>query len=103
MATENQAFTSPDTEIDAVKIRPGFEICEVIAVWAELPEALRRAILAIVRTFTKDLSTGECRQASKGRASREAAKLARSAPSGSETDCGQVDVVEKNGGGKECR
>jgi len=88
---EHEALTSAYVPLDAPKTRPGFEICEVIQAWAKLPEALRAAILAIVRSYTKDLSTVECRQASSGRASREAAKLARSAPSGSETDCGQVE------------
>ena len=93
--SEHQGLTRDDTQRDTHKIRPSFEICEVIEAWAQLPEALRAAVLAIVPTHTKDLSTVECLQASSGRASRGAAKLARSAPSGSETDCGQVEKARE--------
>ena len=35
----------------------GFEVCEVLAAWPDLPEALRAAVLAIIRTHRRDLST----------------------------------------------
>lgn len=36
--------------------REGFEICEILAAWPSLPEALRAAVMAIVRTHGEDLS-----------------------------------------------
>jgi hypothetical protein len=68
---EHEALTSADAPLDAPKIRRGFEICEVIAAWPELPEALRAAVLAIVRTHAKDSSTVERRQTSNGREAGE--------------------------------
>ena len=95
--SENQALALPDTQIDTQKIRNGFEICEVIQVWPRLPDALRAAILAIIRTHEKDLSIAVCREALTGRASPEGTKLARSALSGRETGCGQVDPGQGGG------
>ena len=97
-ATESQTVASPDTQIDAQKPRHGFEICEVIEAWSELPEPLRAAVLAIIRSHKGELSTVERRQPSNGRASREAAMLARSALSGSETDCGQLEERDTRAG-----
>ena len=70
--------------------REGFDVCEVIAAWPEIPSACRTGILALVRAYQCDLSTVEGREALTGRPSREAANLGRSALSGRETDCGQV-------------
>jgi hypothetical protein len=47
---EDEALTAAYSQIHSHKIRPGFEICEVIRAWADLPEALRAAVLAIVRS-----------------------------------------------------
>ncbi len=88
--TQPQGLAPADSQIDSQEIRHGFEICEVVRSWAELPQALQAAILAIVRTHTRDLSIAACRQALTGRPSPEGKQLGRAAPSGRETGCGQV-------------
>jgi hypothetical protein len=45
----NQGFASPDTQIDAQKLRERSDLIKVIASWSTLPLALRDAVLAIVR------------------------------------------------------
>jgi hypothetical protein len=89
----HEALNVAHSQIDSQKIRHGFEICEVIRVWPALPNGLRAAVLAIIRTHEKDLSIAVCREALTGRASPEGTKLARPAPSGRETGCWQVETV----------
>jgi hypothetical protein len=102
-SAEHQEVSRAGTQIDAQKPRHGFEICEVIEAWSELPEPLRAAVLAIIRSHKGELSTVERRQPSNGRASREAAMLARSALSGSETDCGQLEKPDTKAGNEPCK
>jgi hypothetical protein len=53
-ATENQALTSPDTEIDAVKIRSDASLAELIDRWPQLSDEIKRALTAVVRTCAGD-------------------------------------------------
>jgi hypothetical protein len=80
-------------------LRKGFEICEVIGAWANHPEPLRAAVLAIVRTHRNaDLSANERRELVErsrgcGSASREAkGSCAGAAPE--QPVCGQVGSGE---------
>ena len=41
-----------------------FEVCEVLAIWEDLPKPLRAAILAIVRTYRADLFTNRGKEQS---------------------------------------
>ena len=102
-STQHQELRLADAQIDALKLRHGFEICEVIEAWSELPEPLRAAVLAIIRSHKGELSTVERRQPSNGRASREAAMLAPPALSGSETDCGQLEERDIRAGDEPCK
>ena len=44
--------------------RPGFEVCELVASWPELPKLLQAAIMAIVRTHRADLFTNRGKERS---------------------------------------
>jgi hypothetical protein len=50
MVSENQALASPDTQIDAQKLRDSSELVEIIRSWTALPKALKAGVLAIVRS-----------------------------------------------------
>ncbi len=52
---DNQALVSGDTQIDTQNFGQG--IAEVSAAWPDLPKALKAAVLAIIRTHRRDLST----------------------------------------------
>lgn len=93
-STEHKALTAGDSQIDSQEIRLGFEICEIIRCWAELPEPLQAAVLAIIRTHKRDLSIAARREALTARLSPEGEQLGRSALSGRETGCGQVGAED---------
>ena len=46
----NQALTSPNAQIDALKLQRSVELIEVFTGWWRLPEPLKAAVLAIIRT-----------------------------------------------------
>jgi hypothetical protein len=48
--SDNQALTSPNAQIDALKLKQSAELIEVFRGWWRLPEPLRAAVLAIIRT-----------------------------------------------------
>ena len=48
--SEHQALTSPNAQIDALKLRRSAELIEVFRGWWRLPEPLKAAVLAIIRT-----------------------------------------------------
>ena len=47
---ENQALTFPNAQIDALKLQRSAELIEVFRGWWRLPEPLKAAVLAIIRT-----------------------------------------------------
>jgi hypothetical protein len=54
------------SQIPSLKDLRGLELCEVIAAWPDLPEALRAGVLAIVRTQSRDLSINRGSESANG-------------------------------------
>jgi hypothetical protein len=82
------------SQIPSLKDLRGLELCEVIAAWPDLPEALRAGVLAIIRTHSRDLSINRGSEAANG-AKVAAARAAKrqSSDAGAKPEqpvCGQV-------------
>ena len=50
---ENEALARADAQIDALKLGHSAELIEILKAWAELPDALKQGVLAIVRSIKK--------------------------------------------------
>ena len=90
-----QGLTKVGTEKWTKPLSEGFEICEVFAIWPDLPDAFRAAILAIVRSYRKDLSINrENESASEAKVAPARAAQRKSSGAGAKPElpvCGQVD------------
>jgi hypothetical protein len=51
--SEHQALTNADAHLDAHKIRHSAELIEIFRAWWRLPEPLKAAVLAIIRSSHK--------------------------------------------------
>jgi hypothetical protein len=58
IGAQPEVLTECRLHIRAQNFRGGFEICEVIAAWPDLPEALRAGVLAIVRSGGLSINRG---------------------------------------------
>ena len=93
-STDYQALAEVGTQKGTQTFREGFEVCEVLAIWPDLPEALKAAVLAIIRTHKRDLSINrgsDRRERSEGCASLS--REAKSSDAGAKPEqpvCGQV-------------
>jgi hypothetical protein len=82
------------SQIPSLKDLRGLELCEVIAAWPDLPEALRAGVLAIVRTQSRDLSINRGSESANGakvaavRAAKRQSSVAGAKPE--QPVCGQV-------------
>jgi hypothetical protein len=56
--SQPEGVTESGLHIRAQNFREGFEICEIIAAWPGLPEALRAGVLAIVRSGGLSINRG---------------------------------------------
>jgi hypothetical protein len=97
-ASPPEALTRADAQIGAQTFREGFEICEVIAAWPDLPEALRAGVLAIVRSADLSINRGsESANGAKVAAVRAAER--QSSVAGAKPEqlvCGQVGAGGAN-------
>jgi hypothetical protein len=51
---EYQALTARRSHLDAHKLRDSAQLIEIIRVWSQLPEALKFAVLAVVRSMKEE-------------------------------------------------
>jgi hypothetical protein len=58
-ASRNQRVAKEDTPIDTLDPHQRAQLCEVETAWTELPQAVREAILAIVRNTRKMAPTAD--------------------------------------------
>ena len=100
---EHQVVTERDTPQDTLEpgTRAGFEVCEVIRAWTKLPEVLRAAVLAIVRSHLGDLSTNRGSESASGaKVAAARAPKGNSSRAGAKPElpvCGQVGRVKGEG------